>query len=76
MHEHDKSVEGILVHLGYIRQSCTETAEQLKILNTRTGDLEKKVAVLEERNPSRTGGMWGSLGGAVAGFIASFMGHP
>jgi hypothetical protein len=41
--------------------------------NGRVGELEAKVAVLEDRSPSRQGGIWGAVGGVVAGFAASWL---
>jgi hypothetical protein len=63
----------VLVHLKYIRASQERTEEHLSKLNGRTGSLERRVDVLDERNPGKQGGAWGAVAGAVGGFLAGFM---
>lgn len=47
--------------------------EAVRTQNGRVAELEAEVAVLKDRSPSRTGGIWGAIGGVIAGFAASWI---
>jgi hypothetical protein len=40
--------------------------------NGRVTELEAEVAVLKDRSPGRTGGIWGAAGGLIAGFATGW----
>jgi hypothetical protein len=63
----------VLSALAEIKKTVAGTNERLDVLNGRTRLVELKTAVLEERSPSRQGGVWGAVGGAVSGFLAGWM---
>ena len=69
----NNSHETILTHIEYIRASQERTEQHLRLLNGRTGQNETRIAVLEERNPGKQGGIWGAIGGMLAGFAAGLI---
>jgi hypothetical protein len=74
MSDQDKqSNHEVLIHLEYIREALDAANEHLARLNGRTGGLETRVAVLEERSPGKQGGIAGAAGGALAGFLAGLL---
>lgn len=56
-----------------IMELLREIRIDVKATNGRVNVLERKVDVLEERNPGKQGGAWGAVAGAVGGFLAGFM---
>lgn len=65
--------QAVLAAIGDLKGDIAGTHERLDDLNGRTRAVETKVAVLEERSPSKQGGLWGSIGGLLAGFGAGFL---
>ena len=59
--------EAILVELRYIREDIGEVKTCLADMNGRVRDTEKDVARLQVK-----AGVWGVIGGALAGFAAAF----
>ena len=56
-----------------IMKKLEEISQDVKATNGRVNVLERKVDVLEERNPGKQGGAWGALAGAVAGAVAGLL---
>ena len=69
----DERHETLMKRLDEIREVTDRTEAYVRAQNNRLGSAETKIAVLEERNPGRSGGIWGAVGGALAGFVASWM---
>ena len=58
---------------GQIMQTLNEIRLDVKTQNGRVNVLERKVDVLEERNPGKQGGAWGAVAGAVGGLLSGFL---
>jgi hypothetical protein len=56
-----------------IMDMLKEIRTDVKATNGRVNVLERKVDVLEERNPGKQGGAWGAVAGALGGFLAGFI---
>lgn len=56
-----------------IMAALLEIRQDVKAQNGRVNILERKVDVLEERNPGKQGGAWGAIAGAVAGAVAGLL---
>jgi hypothetical protein len=56
-----------------IMAALREIRADVKTQNGRVNTLERKVDVLEERNPGKQGGAWGAVAGALGGFLAGFI---
>jgi hypothetical protein len=56
-----------------IMEVLREIRQDVKTTNGRVNVLERKVDVLEERNPGKQGGAWGAVAGAVAGALAGVL---
>jgi hypothetical protein len=56
-----------------IMDMLKEIRTDVKTTNGRVNILERKVDVLEERNPGKQGGAWGAVAGALGGFLAGFI---
>jgi hypothetical protein len=56
-----------------IMDMLREVRMDVKSQNGRVNILERKVDVLEERNPGKQGGAWGAVAGAIGGVLAGFL---
>jgi hypothetical protein len=56
-----------------VMETLREIRMDVKAQNGRVNILERKVDVLEERNPGTQGGAWGAVAGALGGFLAGFI---
>jgi hypothetical protein len=56
-----------------VMETLREIRMDVKAQNGRVNILERKVDVLEERNPGKQGGAWGAVAGALGGFLAGFI---
>ena len=64
------------IHIDVKQQNARVSKSEVSIaeLQQRVPDnLRDRLSTLEERNPGKQGGMWGALGGLVAGFAAGWM---
>lgn len=59
------SREEFLAHIEPLRARLDELVELQRVANGRTGKLETRVAILEDRSPGRSGGLWGSIVAAL-----------
>lgn len=63
----DDTHDAILVELRYIREDLCEVKAGLGCINGRVRETEKDVAGLKVK-----AGVWGALGGIIAGAAAAF----
>lgn len=56
-----------------VMRRLDEIYAEARDTNGKVNDHAERIARLEERNPGKQGGIWGSIGGAVAGFLTGLL---
>lgn len=69
----DERHKAVMERLLDIHEAIRKQNGRVSEHDDELATLAAKVAVLEDRSPSRQGGVWGSIGGAVAGFLAGWL---
>jgi hypothetical protein len=64
----------VLIHLQYIKQSVDGINERLDAQNGRLRTAEGEILVLKDRSDDakRQGGIWGAIGGIIAGLASAW----